>query len=229
MRIGKVIVPAVIILLIAAFLYGRSAPNENTYEEIRQAVSEPSPAPSETPTKIKSTPIEQPSEQPSELPEAEADTGKPEASPTVEPTPAPVSEEPEPENICTISISCEKALSSDSLPAETAEILPESGWILAPTDTEFSDGESVFDVLQKICRQSGIHLEFSSAPGYGSVYIEGIGNLYEFDCGGLSGWMYSVNGYFPNYGCSLHTLHGGDIIKWEYTCDLGEDLGASFR
>ncbi len=40
---------------------------------------------------------------------------------------------------------------------------------------------------------------------YNSYYVEGIGNLYEFDCGKESGWMYKVNGRFPNYGCSSYT------------------------
>lgn len=41
---------------------------------------------------------------------------------------------------------------------------------------------------------------------YNSAYIEGINNLYEFDCGSLSGWMYKVNEWFPNYGCSRYVL-----------------------
>ena len=37
--------------------------------------------------------------------------------------------------------------------------------------------------------------------------------------------MYSVNGEFPNYGCSAYALQDGDVICWVYTCDLGEDVG----
>ncbi len=44
---------------------------------------------------------------------------------------------------------------------------------------------------------------------YNSYYVEGIGNLYEFDCGSESGWMCKVNGWFPNYGCSSYTLSDG--------------------
>ena len=62
---------------------------------------------------------------------------------------------------------------------------------------------------------------------YDSYYIEGINNLYEFDCGFESGWMYKVNGWFPNYGCSSYNLTGGETIVWCYTCKgLGEDVGA---
>ena len=51
--------------------------------------------------------------------------------------------------------------------------------------------------------------------------------MYEFDAGELSGWMYRVNGVFPNKGCSAYTLSDGDVVEWLYTCDLGKDIGAS--
>ena len=68
-------------------------------------------------------------------------------------------------------------------------------------------------------------MEFSQSPVYETAYIEGIGNLYEFDAGALSGWMYRVNGWFPNYGCSSYQVQDGDVIEWVYTCDLGADVG----
>ena len=67
----------------------------------------------------------------------------------------------------------------------------------------------MFNVLQREMRKAGIHMEFEDTPMYNSAYIEGINNLYEFDCGELSGWMYKVNGWFPNYGCSRYQLKGG--------------------
>lgn len=60
---------------------------------------------------------------------------------------------------------------------------------------------------------------------YNSVYVEGINHLYEFSAGELSGWMYKVNGVYPNYGCSQYVLKDGDVIEWNYTVDLGRDLG----
>ena len=63
---------------------------------------------------------------------------------------------------------------------------------------------------------------------YNSAYVEGINNLYEFDVGSLSGWMYSVNGWFPNYGCSRYALQNGDVVEWVYTCDLGYDVGGGY-
>lgn len=107
-------------------------------------------------------------------------------------------------------------------------IVPESGWILYQTKVTFYEGETVFNVLQRVCKQMGIHMEYMNSPIYNSAYIEGIYNLYEFDCGDQSGWMYNVNGWFPNYGCSLYTLKDGDSINWVYTCDLGYDVGGGY-
>ena len=130
---------------------------------------------------------------------------------------------------CTISISCATVLNHmDWLDADKAEVVPEDGWILAPTAVTFYEGESVFNVLQRTCKQLGIQMEFVDTPIYNSAYIEGIHNLYEFDCGELSGWMYQVNGWFPNYGCSRYQLQDGDTISWVYTCDLGYDVGGGY-
>ena len=127
---------------------------------------------------------------------------------------------------CTISISCETILDHlDACDPEKRELVPDDGWILPPTQVAFSEGESAFDVLRRVCREQNIHMEFSESPAYQTAYIEGIGNLYEFDCGELSGWMYSVNDWFPNFGCSLYQMQDGDVVQWLYTCDLGNDVG----
>lgn len=54
--------------------------------------------------------------------------------------------------------------------------------------------------------------------------MEGINNLYEFDGGRWSGWMYCVNDWYPNYGCGVYYVKPGEVIEWNYTCDLGLDL-----
>ena len=130
---------------------------------------------------------------------------------------------------CTLSISCATILKHmDWLDPEKTELVPEDGWILEPMEVTFYEGESVFNVLQRTCKQQKIHMEFENTPMYNSAYIEGIHNLYEFDCGELSGWMYKVNEWFPNYGCSRYQLHEGDVICWVYTCDLGIDVGGYY-
>jgi hypothetical protein len=111
------------------------------------------------------------------------------------------------------------------LDPDKLELVPSNGVILAPTTVTFYEGESVFDVLQRVCKDNHIHIEFSWTPIYNSAYTEGIHNLYEFDCGALSGWMYRVDGWYPNYGCSRYQLADGEVVEWRYTCDLGEDVG----
>ena len=104
--------------------------------------------------------------------------------------------------------------------------VPANGCILSTSTVEFEEGETVFDVLKRVCSAYGIQLEYSWSPMYNTYYVEGINNLYEFDCGPESGWMYKVDGWFPNYGCSAYILSGGESIVWCYTCNgLGADVG----
>lgn len=129
----------------------------------------------------------------------------------------------------TFSIECSTILNNLSqLDPDKLEMVPSGGTILAKTSVSCYEGESVFDVLQQVCRDNGIHMESEFTPIYNSAYIEGIHNLYEFDCGSLSGWMYRVNGWYPNYGCSRYVLEDGDIVEWRYTCDLGNDVGGGY-
>lgn len=126
---------------------------------------------------------------------------------------------------CTLSVRCDTILDNmEWLDPEKTELVPEDGVIFPATEVTFYEGESVFNVLQREMKKASIHMEFSDTPMYNSAYIEGIHNLYEFDCGELSGWMYKVNGWFPNYGCSRYQLQEGDVVEWVYTCTLGVDV-----
>ena len=111
---------------------------------------------------------------------------------------------------------------------QSEKYVPKNGVILKTTTYELlSDKETVWDVLQRATKEHKIQMEYQGANEniYNSVYVEGINHLYEFSAGPLSGWMYKVNGVYPNYGCSQYTLKDGDVIEWQYTVDLGRDLG----
>ena len=126
---------------------------------------------------------------------------------------------------CTISISCSTILSNmENLTEGKESLVPSNGVILGNVKVEFEKGDTVFDVLSKLTRNKRIHMEYVDTPAYNSAYIEGIANLYEKDCGSGSGWMYCVNGWYPDYGCSQYEVENGDVIQWNYTCDLGRDL-----
>ena len=89
---------------------------------------------------------------------------------------------------------------------------------------------SILDnILKQICGKKGIHMASRYTPLYKSYYVEGINQLYEFDCGKNSGWMYSVNGEYPNYGASSYNLKDGDKVEWRYTCNLGSDVGDKYE
>ena len=128
---------------------------------------------------------------------------------------------------CTVTVTCATILANwDKLDTAKQEFVPEDGLILATVRVPFSEGETAFDVTKRACDAYGIQLEYSWTPLYDSYYVEGINYLYEFDCGAESGWMYKVNGWFPNYGASSYPVQDGDAVTWEYTCvGLGADIG----
>ncbi len=188
---------------------------ENSSEELPALQEKEAKAPEKEGSPSAEKPVAKPPVKPPE---------KEEARPPVRPaSPAPPSA-----SVCTISISCATALNHlDQCKPGVASILPSSGWFLPATQVDITPGESVLEVLRRVCRERNIHLEYTETPAYGNAYIEGIGNLYEFDVGELSGWMYQVNGKFPNYGCSSYSVQAGDVICWVYTCDQGADVGGS--
>lgn len=143
-----------------------------------------------------------------------------------EPQDAVVTEQ---ELTCTLSVRCDAILQNMAwLAPEKAELVPADGIIFPEQTVTFYEGESVFNLLLREMKKNKIHLEYTNTPIYNSAYIEGINNLYEYDCGELSGWMYKVNGWFPNYGCSRYQLKQGDRVEWVYTCDLGVDVGGYY-
>jgi hypothetical protein len=157
-----------------------------------------------------------------------------ETDPVPEGKPVPVEPEDvtiDDTNVCTatLSIYCDTILDNMNMfDKNKLGVLPEDGVILATVTVTFSEGENVFEVLQRVTRENKIHMSSRFTPIYNSAYIEGIHNIYEFDCGALSGWMYKVNDWFPNYGSSRYVLRQGDVIEWVYTCDLGKDVGGGY-
>ena len=107
-------------------------------------------------------------------------------------------------NTVTFTIRCDTAVNNGmDKEAKWAGIVPSSGCILPVTTYK-------------------LQMEYTGTNG--GQYIQGINNLYEFDGGRWSGWMYCVNGWYPNYGCGQYVVKSGDVIEWNYTCDLGCDL-----
>lgn len=114
----------------------------------------------------------------------------------------------------TLAIRCDTIVGKYDSP-----YVPADGIILDTTEFGISEGDTVYDILIQAARKYNIQVQ-AGANGY----ISGIGYLYEFDCGDLSGWIYHVNDDTPFMMCSEYKLSDGDKIEWLYTCDLGNDL-----
>jgi hypothetical protein len=181
------------------------------------------------------TPAEEPGAVSAPAPDIDPETGKDKYRTDPVPEGKPLPAEPQDVTLgddvhtATLTVRCDTILSNMTLlDKEKQELVPADGVILETTTVTFYEGESVFNVLQREMKRARIHMEFVNTPIYNSAYIEGISNLYAFDAGELSGWMYEVNGRYPNYGCSRYRLRDGDAVEWRYTCDLGRDLGVDW-
>lgn len=98
-----------------------------------------------------------------------------------------------------------------------SKIIPENGIILSNDNIEFSDGETVVNVLKRILKENKIACQITSGG-----YVRSIGGLSEFDCGSSSGWLYKVNGVSPNVSAKSCKLNSGDRIEFIYTCKNGD-------
>jgi len=97
--------------------------------------------------------------------------------------------------------------------ADDAVILPE-------TDVVIYGNKTVFDVIRQQTRANRIHMEFSGTGM--AVYVKGINNLYEFDKGPESGWVFYKNGEYSTKGCGTVRVEDGDHIVWQYVTENTE-------
>ena len=208
-------------------------PNNDEVEKTDNSSEKPKPSNNEKPKPGNSS--EKPKPSNNEKPKP-SNNEKPKPSNNEKPKPGNSSTKPKPENnqtitspkpknkTVTIAISCKTAINNGLNKKPGFSHLPSNGIILQNMKVEFNEGDTVFDILVKVTRKKGIHMEYRGSGS--NTYIEGINNLYEFDGGSNSGWMYSVNGVYPNYGVGAYKVKSSDVIKFNYTCDLGADLGA---
>ncbi|WP_342514310.1 DUF4430 domain-containing protein [Sporosarcina sp. FSL K6-1522] len=134
--------------------------------------------------------------------------------PATPPAEKPVEKEKQPEsksNAITYSI----VISSTEIPLEATEM-------------EITDGDTVLKALIAITKEKKIQMDYRGGQG-ATAYVEGIDNVYEFDRGQGSGWMYRVNGIFPDRGAGVVPLYAGDIVEWMYTTNLGVDIDANLE
>ena len=131
------------------------------------------------------------------------------------------------EETLSFTIEC-KAITenADKLDPAKKDFVPSDG-IIFSGDVPVNENETVFDVLKRLCSENhckadcqycekGIQIEYTFTPAFDTYYVEGIHQLYEFDCGSTSGWVYTVNGVSPEVGCSSYPAEAGDKIVFSY-------------
>ena len=123
-----------------------------------------------------------------------------------------------------ISVNCQTAVDNGLHEKDKfKKAVPKDGVILSKTSVTIKEGQTVFDILKSILAKKKIQMRSEGSKK--TAYVQEINNLGEFDGGPTSGWMYCVNGYYPMVSSGEYELADGDVIEWNYTCDLGVDLG----
>lgn len=91
----------------------------------------------------------------------------------------------------------------------------ETGFYLAriSSDSNFVTGKIPDDLREKL-EEHGFEISDSAADSLGE---------YDFTKG--SGWMYQVNGVYPNYGLSDYCFQNGDTLRLRFTLAYGADIG----
>lgn len=118
---------------------------------------------------------------------------------------------------CTLTIQCKEILGNmNDLKDGHSDFVPSNGYILTNYKHKSTSNETAYDVLKEACKSKNIKLTESKTV-YG-IYVVGINNLDEKDCGMYSGWKYKVNGVAPNKACDKYEISNGDKIEFYYVC-----------
>ncbi|PFN97771.1 hypothetical protein COJ85_22295 [Bacillus sp. AFS076308] len=115
------------------------------------------------------------------------------------PAPKPAVTAPKPVATVTISITGPK----------------DRGTILSASKVKIEDGYTIFDVVKQAAKAKGIVVDSTGSGA--TAYIEGIDNIYEFDYGAKSGWVFKHNGLSITKSIGVIKVKDGDQIACYYT------------
>ncbi len=122
---------------------------------------------------------------------------------------------------CTITVECKNIQNHmGQLKGGHKDYVPEDGYIIRAESHTVERGSTAYDVLKLACNAHGIRLTTKNTS-YG-VYVVGINNLDEKDCGSASGWMYKVNGTAPMTSCGKYKMDSGDNLVFYYVCTAAD-------
>ncbi len=121
------------------------------------------------------------------------------------------------------------------VPGETGLDYPVPlGTIIPATQVPYRQGENIAQVTQRLLERLGIGMRYTGSLT-GNFYLGAItdfevsntpyASMGEFDAGVGSGWMITQNDTFIGKGASEFLVENGDVIRWQYTCQYGADIG----
>lgn len=95
--------------------------------------------------------------------------------------------------------------------------VPQNG-IMLDTQVPCRKGDTAMDVLKRALSSNNISIDESRG------YVREIGGLREKDCGGSSGWMYTVNSESPMMSSDKYAVGPGDTITFYYVTNYGDTV-----
>lgn len=138
------------------------------------------------------------------------------------------------EGYVTISFVDKGKRRSDELNSIDSEYRSQLGTIISSTRVPFKAYDTIASVTLRLLKEKGFTADYVGDE-YSNFYLAAIGDFTakgkyyesfgEFDAGKDSGWMITWDDWFINKGASEFMVKDGDVIKWQYTCQLGADIG----
>ena len=128
----------------------------------------------------------------------------------VEPTPVdPTPVDPDPE---TITVTFQLHTDTDA-------------WILPTVVRDLPEGTTAFEVFKQVLAANGYTYDAKGSYVRAVIAPDGT-KVAELSKGQYSGWMYRVNGEFPDTYMGAYELEDGDVIEVLFTADYTKEPGA---
>ena len=92
--------------------------------------------------------------------------------------------------------------------------------ILPEYNVGIFEGNTAFEALKYAAKENNITIDYSGFDS--TAYVKGINNLYEFDYGSSSGWIYAINDpdNCPTVSSGVYKLQNKDHIRWMYVTNM---------
>ena len=177
---------------------------------------EPTPV---EPTPVEPTPVEPTPVEPTPVDPTPVEPTPVEPTP-VEPTPVePTPVEPTPVEPTPVDPDPETITVTFQLHTDT------EAWILPTVVRDLPEGTTAFEVFKQVLAANGYTYDAKGSYVRAVIAPDGT-KVAELSKGQYSGWMYRVNGEFPDTYMGAYELEDGDVIEVFFTADYTKEPGA---